>query len=410
MLRYTVMRAAVQRWSYALVGLVCLCLFNLIFLAHPIPQDKHAVISSLSTQTPSATSTQVHVPPPLPETPEPQQVSQKTAVVIACFNRPDYLTRTLNSLFSLSIPKDFQVFVSQDGNHPGVSRVISNFANTKGLEHLVFQYDQGSWVSKDPAYIPGQFDVYYRIAAHYFFFLHELFSVRRFDKVIIIEDDMELAPDFFSYFSTMGDLLDRDPSLFCISAWNDNGREGLVSDSKQVYRSDFFPGLGWMLTSKFWDKIDHKWTAAFWDDWLRDPQQTSGLQCLFPEVNRVYTFGSEGSSQGQYFNKYLATIQLNKENIDWSRIDKEYLYSDQYDAWISALIDSAIQIPRDNVFGLSDGRGEYRIKYDGTESQFKEIASKFSLMEDFRGGKPRASYNGIVSFRHRGNRIWIVKD
>jgi alpha-1,3-mannosyl-glycoprotein beta-1,2-N-acetylglucosaminyltransferase len=31
------------------------------------------------------------------------------------------------------------------------------------------------------------------------------------------------------------------------SAWNDNGQEQFVRDPKAIYRSDFFPGLGWML-------------------------------------------------------------------------------------------------------------------------------------------------------------------
>ena len=37
-------------------------------------------------------------------------------------------------------------------------------------------------------------------------------------------DDLEVAPDFFSYFSALERLLDRDPTIWCISAWNDNGK------------------------------------------------------------------------------------------------------------------------------------------------------------------------------------------
>ena len=32
------------------------------------------------------------------------------------------------------------------------------------------------------------------------------------------------------------------------SAWNDNGIKSLVKDPRALYRSDFFPGLGWMLS------------------------------------------------------------------------------------------------------------------------------------------------------------------
>ena len=37
-------------------------------------------------------------------------------------------------------------------------------------------------------------------------------------------DDLEVAPDFFSYFSALQSLLDEDDNLWCVSAWNDNGK------------------------------------------------------------------------------------------------------------------------------------------------------------------------------------------
>ena len=41
-----------------------------------------------------------------------------------------------------------------------------------------------------------------------------------------MQDDMTLAPDFFSYFDAALPLLDADPSLWCISSWNDHGQVG----------------------------------------------------------------------------------------------------------------------------------------------------------------------------------------
>ena len=36
---------------------------------------------------------------------------------------------------------------------------------------------------------------------------------------------MLFSPDFLRYFEAMAVLLERDRTLFCVSAWNDNGRE-----------------------------------------------------------------------------------------------------------------------------------------------------------------------------------------
>jgi hypothetical protein len=45
-----------------------------------------------------------------------------TAVVVMACNRPDYLQRTLDSIFALNPdPRAFPVFISQDGSHGGYS-------------------------------------------------------------------------------------------------------------------------------------------------------------------------------------------------------------------------------------------------------------------------------------------------
>lgn len=72
-----------------------------------------------------------------------------------------------------------------------------------------------------------------------------------------IPDDLDVAPDFFQYFSGTFPLLRADKSLWCISAWNDNGKQGLIDESAPdlLYRSDFFPGLGWMISKDLWDEL-----------------------------------------------------------------------------------------------------------------------------------------------------------
>ena len=66
---------------------------------------------------------------------------------------------------------------------------------------------------------------------------------------LLIENDLILAPDFLWYFRLAGSLLDRDASLWCISSWNDNGFKDIVSDERKLFRTDYFPGLGWMIRS-----------------------------------------------------------------------------------------------------------------------------------------------------------------
>ncbi len=46
---------------------------------------------------------------------------------------------------------------------------------------------------------------------------------RNHSHVVIVEDDMLFSPDFLLMFKATAPLLDRDPMLWCVSTWNDNG-------------------------------------------------------------------------------------------------------------------------------------------------------------------------------------------
>ena len=90
----------------------------------------------------------------------------------------------------------------------------------------------------------------YYIFRHYGWALNQTFNVHDYDQVIIVEDDLEVSPDFYEYFSATLPILKSDKSLWCVSAWNDNGKQGLIDEKApdRLYRTDFFPGLGWMIT------------------------------------------------------------------------------------------------------------------------------------------------------------------
>ena len=38
---------------------------------------------------------------------------------------------------------------------------------------------------------------------------------------------------------------------------------------QNYFRTDFFPGLGWMLTKNVWKELMVKWARSYWDDWMR---------------------------------------------------------------------------------------------------------------------------------------------
>ncbi|GJP31433.1 hypothetical protein CLOM_g12263 [Closterium sp. NIES-68] len=192
------------------------------------------------------------------------------AVVIMACNRVDYLDRTIQSvlLHHKGLDTKFPLFISQDGTNAGVKERAKQAQQFTYLQHIE--------AAPPRMNNPGENIAYYRIAEHYKFALTELFDRRQFPRVIILEDDMELAPDFFDYFEATSNLLDVDESILAVSSWNDNGQKQFVHDSELLYRSDFFPGLGWMLKRELWAELKPKWARAYWTTGCACPSSARG--------------------------------------------------------------------------------------------------------------------------------------
>ncbi|KAF4739934.1 mannosyl (alpha-1,3-)-glycoprotein beta-1,2-N-acetylglucosaminyltransferase, partial [Perkinsus olseni] len=159
---------------------------------------------------------------------------------------------------------------------------------------------------------------------------------------------MEIAPDFFNYFLASLPLLKTDPKLYCVSAWNDNGYETAVQDPRMIYRTDFFPGLGWMLRSELWAEVRSRWPSGYWDEFMRRPDVRKGRHCLRPEISRSYTFGEEGQSQGQYFAAHLSRIKLNTDYVDFlsdtARPLRHVENEETFDRWLMNEMSSCVKV------------------------------------------------------------------
>ncbi|XP_024635233.1 alpha-1,3-mannosyl-glycoprotein 2-beta-N-acetylglucosaminyltransferase [Medicago truncatula] len=330
------------------------------------------------------------------------QVPVAAVVIMAC-NRADYLERTINSVLKYQRPisSRFPLFVSQDGSNSDVKRKALSYDELSHMQHLDFEPVQTER--------PGELIAYYKIARHYKWALGQLFDKHNFNRVIILEDDMEIAPDFFDYFEAMATLLDKDKSIMAVSSWNDNGQKQFVHDPYELYRSDFFPGLGWMLARSTWDELSPKWPKAYWDDWLRLKENHKGRQFIRPEVCRTYNFGEHGSSLGQFFKQYLEPIKLNEVQVDWKSMDLSYLLEDKYVIHFANIIKKAKPVSgADFAQKARNIDGDVRIKYKD-QWDFENIAQQFGIFQEWKDGVPRTAYKGVVVFRYQTTkRIFLV--
>ena len=232
-------------------------------------------------------------------------------IVMLARNRPAMLSKTLRSLLAVAGVSRDDITVSVHGSDSGVLNVLKSF------EIDYFQNtDLGS--SYGAPWEKGA----RRIAQHYKYTLSTMFKrmadpahprTKQAPALVVVEDDLLFAHDFMDYLLAAAPVLDVDPTVWCISAWNDNGFKGLVKNSLRLKRTGFFPGLGWLISRKVWEgELEEGWPDQHWDHWLRDAKRHKGRDCITPEVPRTYHNGIKGTFMDlSTHNKYFANIALN---------------------------------------------------------------------------------------------------
>lgn len=289
------------------------------------------------TQTPSPPPTSpAPLPPSLPVRPlGPLPTMRSPALLVICYNRPDYLADTLTSLARLPGVERYPVYVSQDGDHAGVAEVVRRFA-------LLFpHYNFWQRHPRTPAW-PEQSAAAW-LAQHFRYALERVLVERNHSHVIILEDDMLFAADFLALFEATAPLLERDPTLWCVSSWNDNGFTHLSLNASRLFRAGYFPGLGWMMRRELWLEIRERWPLQHWDHWMR--ANARGRDCVAPEVSRTKNIGAVGAHMNrEMYAKFVENVAFHSgPPVDWGPLD--YLLRDNYARQVRALVAAAHVVP-----------------------------------------------------------------
>jgi alpha-1,3-mannosyl-glycoprotein beta-1,2-N-acetylglucosaminyltransferase len=340
-------------------------------------------------------------------------------LLVIAHKRAAYLERCLDSVMKYHPGGSrWMIVVSldrQDGEqHEDVAQVVAHTKKRAPRGVTLISWIHGAQldeVGEGDEHGLSDVQSYRRISRHYKWALNRAFALRLGDdaieRVVVLEDDMEIAPDFFSYFDGLSHMLDSDRSLFCISAWNDNGKQFIVSDPRQLHRTDFFPGLGWMISRRFWDEIEDRWPRLYWDDWLRSSNQTLGRQCIRPEVSRTANFGALGASQSFDFEKHVSKVVLNTEFIDFAGLDLAYLKPPAYDELIFGRMSRAILLKYSNYLTSRPQSSDVIARYPARN--IDAIGKRTGIMTDHRNGVFRTSYRGVVVIPWNGHWAFLVE-
>ncbi|XP_051929367.1 protein O-linked-mannose beta-1,2-N-acetylglucosaminyltransferase 1 isoform X2 [Hippocampus zosterae] len=321
-------------------------------------------------------------------------------VAVIAGNRPNYLYRMLRSLLSAHGVNPQMVTVFIDGYYEEPMDVVALFG-LKGVQHTPISIKNA------------------RVSQHYKASLTATFNLHPEAKnAIVLEEDLDISIDFFSFLSQTIHLLDEDDSLYCISAWNDQGYEHTAEDPALLYRVESMPGLGWVLKKSLYkDELEPKWPTPEklwdWDMWMRMPEQRKGRECIIPDVSRSYHFGIIGLNMNGYFHEvYFKKHKFNTvPHVQLKNVDS--LKKDAYEVEIQNLLREAEVLdhtknPCEDTM-LPDSEGKVYVMFIKMESEtdtstWTELAKCLHVWDlDVRG-----NHRGLWRLFRKRNHILVV--
>lgn len=229
--------------------------------------------------------------------------------------------------------------MSQDGNNADVKAKVLEYQSRHTFDYINYnRLDVPAGESESVVFIAR----HYQSASPLIqltptsYALQAVFSDSAVSHAILLEDgnppplqyrrdnlqDLVPSPDFLTFFDQTAHLLDHDPTIWCISSWNDNGFSRFVprpshavpdSEATQPHSpvpKRIFPRPGLDAAKgaldgglfRFWiiliAKLEPKFPFGAWDHWMRVDDQHKGRECVVPEVSRNRNIGKTGASGG----------------------------------------------------------------------------------------------------------------
>lgn len=254
-------------------------------------------------------------------------------ILVMASNRPFYLNRMLRSLLACDGINASQVTVYIDGFYDE-PLAVAHLYKLRAVQ----QRPRGTRSG--------------RISHHYKSSIAAAFHSHPHAKhALIFEEDLDVARDALVYFNQTIALLDADTSLYCVSAWNDQGYEHTVGDSQLLYRIETMPGLGWLLKRDLFEReLEPRWPSAEqphdWDMWIRTDAVRRGRECIIPDVSRTYHFGAVGTNinsyfQRQYFTKHAFALGAFSSHTNQTFEGVDELEERKYEQHIKHLLSNA---------------------------------------------------------------------
>ncbi|XP_076043179.1 protein O-linked-mannose beta-1,2-N-acetylglucosaminyltransferase 1-like [Oratosquilla oratoria] len=234
------------------------------------------------------------------ETPKQTTWREDMAILILTATRGHYLYRLLSQVLQQPGVKKWQVLTAVDGKNEEVLRLL----DCMGVHYVVHNPEgkKALGISRNL-----RFGLY--AAVQHF---------NSTDKFIVLEDDLILTPDFYSFMQQTSVILeDEEEEVYAVSGYNHFAYTHTASNVTALRRVSSFPPYGWMTTRAVLKEILPKWLGPNivndWDYWLMSELVRGNREVVLPEVPRTIHGGLSGShfsgylTQRRFYNKPSST-------------------------------------------------------------------------------------------------------
>lgn len=166
----------------------------------------------------------------LSEEPLPTSTFSNPALVVLGCSRLDAIITCFNTILQLHGIEKYTLYLSM-GCPNRLSEDVDaiQHSHSQMIRHYMSQHfgekteritllDYGSALSHSS----NKRTALYRIHLHYNAMMRRLFEERNHSHVLVVEDDLQLAPTALLFAQQVVPALDADPSLVCLSLFNDN--------------------------------------------------------------------------------------------------------------------------------------------------------------------------------------------
>ena len=322
---------------------------------------------------------------------EKSKAERTFGIVFVTHARPNFLAQSMRSFLLQKRVEEFShVLVTCDSleNLQAVQDVIAS-VELEMARHISIKLIRPPFTHDSRIIRPDK-----AVDRHIMFAVGQLFATG-VDYGVIMEEDVISSSDFVEFLLSSANLLESDPTLVCVSGFNNQGHPRLARNKYKLLRTDLSPTLGFMLAQKDAQLILKSWPGDFhdtWDHWIRIPMDMR--ECLAPEIPKTKHIGVNGV----HIKSNLMFDKMTISDGSWDTLAFEqaikHVRLNDYDSRLSKLVEKATFLQYMDLvnpaFKLESG-SIYMTTYEEKRKRCKEVERRIPIF-----GCHRMSHRGLL--------------